>query len=286
MAMIGTWQIGKAVDEDGAYHYSYVVKPILPAPGTGDRWIDTNQASGVPKYNAFPGSALEATQLIGSGNNGIYTGNVIPETSKFLARAGCFYTNAAVPAYALLCDYLLFYPLIDCDDDTLQELSNPVGLPRYSSGVGVQMTMISTVPAVANATCTVTYTNSDGVSGRVTTFSYIQPAAAGVVGCSNGTSASVGSYTPFIPLVNGDKGVQSVQSVQFATAAGGFATICLVKPLAQMTAYENSVYSERTYGVEFMQLPEILPGAYLNFLIKQLSTVSAGFRAELLFIQT
>lgn len=276
-------KIGSSIETEGKSYYSYLFKSAIASPGTAGRWVDCSQSTGTPKYNAYAGGATEATQLTGSGNAGIYSGaNTL--TPKYLARWQAYYTGTApVPSYLKLLDYLLFYPLIDCDDDTEQLLSNPVGLPRYTSGDGVQMMLVGSVAGVANATVTVTYTNSAGVAGRISQSTYIIPAATGVICSNSAVGANTVSATPYLPLASGDKGVQSVQSVQFTTTAGGFCTLVLVKPLAGLQIYEASVPSEKTFGPEFLQMVEIKPGAYLNLIANQGAAQVGQLRCEFLF---
>lgn len=277
-------QIGKSIEDEGKYYHSYLFKTAIASPGVAGKWVDCSQSTGIPKYNAYAGGATEATQLLGAGNAGIYPGANVT-TSKYLQSWQAYYTGAApVPSYLLLCDYLLFYPLIDCDDDTEQTMTNPIGLPRYVSGDGVHMMLVGTVAGTTNATITVTYTNSSGVAGKQSVSTYIIPASAGVI-CSNSdvSPANTISSTPFLPLADGDKGVRSVQSVQFASPAGGFCTLVLVRPLSSLQVYEASQPSEKTFGPEFLQFPEILSGAYLNLIANQGAAQVGQLRCEFLF---
>jgi hypothetical protein len=277
-------QIGKSIENEGKYYYSYFFKTAIVSPGVAGKWVDCSQSTGIPKYNAYAGGATEATQLFNSGNAGIFTG-ANNTTPKYLQRWQAYYTGTApVPSYLTLCDYLMFYPLIDCDDDTQQDMTNPVSLPRYTDGNGVKMMLVGSVAGIANATVTVTYTNQAGVSGRQSVSTYIIPSATGVI-CSNSAIAAGNtvSATPFLPLADGDSGVRSVESVQFSTPAGGFCTLVLVKPLASLPVYEASVPSEKTFGPEFFQFPEIKPNAYLNLIAHQGAAQTGQLRCEFLF---
>ena len=47
-------------------------------------------------------------------------------------------TTNGSPDHVHLLDYLMFYPLIDLDDDVEQVMDNTVTLPRYDDGAGVR----------------------------------------------------------------------------------------------------------------------------------------------------
>lgn len=117
------------------------------------------------------------------------------------------------PDLVYLCDYLMFYPLIDCDDDSTQALDNPVALPRYETGDGVRAVLIVTAPIALTAAITLNYTNSEGVSGRTSTFNLIPGTSIGVCATGSGTAGGAGQATPFFPLASGDSGMRSIESV-------------------------------------------------------------------------
>ncbi len=286
MSLRGVSEIG-SLYASGKFHYQTLVKTAIPSVGTINKWIDASMSTGIPKYNAWAGSSLAANQLFGEGNAGIFSGpNPSGSGKKYLHRWRALYSGTApVPSHAMMCDYLLFYPLVDCDDDTEQVLENNVGLPRYTNSKELQMIMVGTVAGISNANVTVTYTNQDGVSGRTTTFRYITPSAAGVLTSSVSTSAT--TACPFIPLTGGDTGVRSVQSVQFLSPAGGFCTIAIVKPLCELGIPEASVWSERVFGSDTIETPpEIVNGAYLNLLLLQGAAQIGNMAAMFVFIRT
>lgn len=279
-------QIANAIETDGKFHYAYLHKATIPVSGTAGFFIDLNQSAGIPKYNAFVGSALESTVLTGSGNNGIYPGNFITGSTKHLLRWQ-HYSNASAPNIHYLLDYLMFYPLIDCDDDSgPQDFTNLVGLSRYTDGAGVRAILVATAPMTATASCTVSYTNQDGISGRTSTFNLIPAASIGVCATGTGAAGGAGQVNPFIPLTGGDIGMRSVESLTMLGAAGGFVTLALVKPIAQLTDYETGTTSEVQYGFDTRVMPEIKPGAYLNLLIGRGGTVTQYLRDEFIFINS
>lgn len=289
MSLNGFGNLGKSIAEDGKYHYQYSYKSAVPAPGTAGFFVDCNQTSGSPKYNAFAGGALTATQLIGSGNAGVYVGSGISGSTKHLLRwnASVNGTNS-VPMTINLCDYLLFYPLIDCDDVDIQPMDNTLSLPRYESGDGVRIVLIATAPMTATASCTITYTNSDGVSGRTSTSNVIPATAIGVCATGVGAAGGAGQVSPFFNLASGDAGVRSIESIQFSSSAGGFICAALVKPIEKLQLYEINVTTEKMFGFDYLGAPEIKDGAYLNFLIHRNSgtTQTAYLTQEFIFINS
>lgn len=283
-------QIGSSIEEQGKYTYSYVYKPTVPAHAVAGYFIDLNQTAGTPKYNAFAGAELTATVLSGSGNAGIYTGNYISGSTKHLARWQMtnITTSSGAPDYIYLNDYLMFYTLIDCDNVDLQEMENSISLNRYVDGSGVRILLIATAPMATTANVTINYINQDGVL-KTSSSNVIPATQIGV--CAAGSSPSLGGAgqaTPFFPLASGDSGVRSIINIQFASGAGGFMCVCLVKPLAQMMIYESTipVANEKVFGINNQYLPEIKQNAYLNFLIQRGSTGTANYRSELIFINT
>ena len=287
MALSGLFNLGESADS-GKIHYQYIFKPTVPAHTTAGLFIDLNQSSGTPKYNPFAGSELTATPLIGSGNGGIYPGNFISGQSKHLLKWQMLQTQTSggVPDFVFLNDYLSFYPLIDCDNVDQQVMINNDPLPRYADGVGVRIVLIVTAPMALTAPLTISYTNSDGVSGRTSTANVIPGTAIGVCAVGEGTGGAFNNATPFWPLASGDRGVRRIDSVTFGAGAGGFICAALVKPLATINLYEANVPVEKMYGLENQMAPEILNGAYLNLLIQRGSTGIGNYRGEMIFINS
>jgi hypothetical protein len=211
-----------------------------------------------------------ATPLIGSGNDGVYLG---PGSDRYLSKIGLHSTSATIaPATFVLCDYLMHYPLVDGDDTAQQDLDNTATLPRYTSGDGVQCMAVCTTPMASNVTCTVSYTNSAGVSGRLVTFNLL---ATTVVGCIVSTPSAANVASPFIPLASGDKGMRSIESITLAAGAGGFFALVLVKPLATVNMREQNTFTEMEGIRQRASMPSIKDGAYLNFIYQSNNTGSA-----------
>lgn len=287
MALSGLFNLGQSIETDGKYHYQYINKPTVPVHTTAGYFVDLNQSGGQPKYNPLAGAELTATPLVGAGNAGIYPGNFITGSTKHLLRWQMLSLAASVPNYFYLNDYLMFYSLIDCDSLDQQDMINSESLPRYADGVGVRIVLVVTAPMSLTASVTISYTNSDGVSGRTSTANVIPGTAIGVCATAGGgTAGGARTASPFWPLADGDKGVRSIESITFAAGAGGFMCACLVKPLAQITTLETNIPVEKMYGFENQMAPEIKEGAYLNLLIQNGTTTTGNYRGEMIFINS
>lgn len=250
--------------ENGRHHHQRVYRNTSQT-GSAGRWCDGSMSGGNPKYNAYIGPQLESTALIGGGNNGIYTGALpLAGMTKHIAKIEIGTMSTTVPVqHAELRDLLMFYPLIDGDSTDLQEFTQTDTLPRYTTGEGVRATLVCTGGAGYNNTpATMTYTNSDGVSGRTTTFYAINGSTTNVCVQYN---SSINSYMPFIQLQGGDKGIRSVESIQFSTGTGLFYTLLLYKPLCNVSMLETTTRAEIDFVNQRMSLPRVYNGAYLAF---------------------
>lgn len=169
---------------------TYSFWPIAGIPGAGSydttpEGVVLSSSSGlvtgqIPYYNASVGKQMHLVRAVGLGNN---TGIM------------------------LICDRLWHNGGLDASINTVQTINSVTWPARDNNGsangegvlVGVEVsaTMGSTVP-----TLTLTYTNSDGVSGRT-----------GVNQLSTSSGVTAGHFYTFT-LQAGDKGVQSIQSLQ------------------------------------------------------------------------
>ena len=246
-------------------------KAVASAATTTNAWIDYSYFAGSPAANFYASSPSVAALV--EASRGIYVPTVTPATqhlkSMMVMTAN---TTTAVNARQrlILCDYLLYYPFIDTDAIGEEQLmDNTVPLPRYTSWrvIAVAQSAASTIGQF-----TFTYTNQDGVAGRVSQNTYtFAVAGGGQIVSANGTGAS---YNPYCALQLGDTGVKSIQSVTFTAAGGGLLALVIVKPLFNgYVTQECRTTTGVAYGAadEFMSLihaagaPQIKDGAVLNF---------------------
>lgn len=228
-------------------------------------WFDLALSPGnpVPKY--WFGTPLQSTQVSQSADGGLFHGADVSPAKKYLRKTTLSATVAtALPMTMMLLDYLMYYPLIDEGTTDEQLMSNPVSLPRYTDGKGVQMMAVSVAGRTGGQSFTVNYTNQDGVSGRTSKpVRQGTSAALGVIVTS--ATASNANSCLFIPLQDGDTGVRSIEGVTMLGTDVGLFSIVLVKPLVSSVITEITAVTEQDYLLEGGSLVEIMPDAYLNF---------------------
>jgi hypothetical protein len=180
-----------------------------------------------------------------------------------------------VPGVLILCDYLLYYPLIDMDSTDMQTFDNTVTLPRYTTGEGVQAFLVATNPYIGGAGFELRYTNVDGVPNRITT-PILSNTVTTIGTLVHSASAATLRTGPFIQINPCDRGIKSVQSIQFNASNGGLATLVLCKPLATIPMAEVTATVEQDFFLDKPSAPRIYDGAYLNFLCLPNGSVAAA----------
>ncbi len=239
-------------------------------------WFDLSMSPGrpVPKY-WFDAPPAVAKQITYSSDGGLEHGGGVSPSEKYLRLTTGIATAAtALPLTMILCDYLLYYPSID--DSVLDEqiLDNSVTLPRYTDGKGVQVIAVSVAGRTGGARFYFTYTNSEGVSGRVSRTCYQNSSAALGTLQNSGQNSNV-SAMPFCGLQDGDSGVRSIDSVFMIDADVGLMTFILVKPLGTSVIREITAPVEKDYFLESGLIPRIYDDAYLSFLCLPQGTLAA-----------
>ena len=156
-------------------------------------------------------------------------------------------------------------------------------LPRYTDGEGLQIMAVEVAAQIGGvASFYVTYTNQDGTPGRTssTCICNTQVVNGTII---NSAAAPTATYPsgPFIPLQQGDTGVQSVESITWLTSDVGLVTLVLVKPLATfaLEPISNSIYSPKEIDFAISnagKLPVIPDDAYLNLICLPTGTLSGG----------
>ena len=178
----------------------------------------------------------------------------------------------------MLLDYLLYYPSIDESNPDPQDMDNTNTLPRYTDGDGVQVMAVTLAARTGGQTFSFTYTNQDGVSGRVSQTARLNAyPAVGIISTCDVTAA-LHIQGPFIGLQAGDTGVRSIESVTMNGTDVGLFALILVKPITAITqgvSNPNSTLLHTTEKdlLESNQLPVIYDDAYLNFIAVTIGTV-------------
>lgn len=235
--------------------------------GGAGTWTDLSQGGGSPSANFYASSPLVASRL--TSYKGIWSGGDTGTRTKHLSNILLMSPSANLAASTfMLCDYLLYYPFVDMDTDIEQVLDNTVTLNRYTDGVGVQAFLVAQGTYIGGGQYFITYTNEKGQSGRTSQLCISNSATlAGSLISSGNNSTSLSQFGCFIPLQGADKGIRSVQKIQFLTSNGGIAALVLCKPLASVLIREVNTPVEKSFLKDNLSLPRIYDDAYLNFLI-------------------
>jgi hypothetical protein len=239
-------------------------------------WFDLSLSPGnpPPKY-WFDAPPLIAKAISQSADGGFYHGPNVSPSKKYLRLINTTATAAtALPMNAIICDYLLYYPSIDDGTTDDQVMDNTVALPRYSSGEGVQMMAVSVAARTGGQQFYVTYTNSQGVSGRTSGIVTQNTASAIGTVVTSGTATGNGAG-PFIPLQAGDSGVRLVEKIDMIGPDVGLFSIILVKPLAQTCFREITVPYEKDILIYDNDLPRIYDDAFINMICLPGGTLAA-----------
>lgn len=269
-------QIKDAIQSDGKFWQASFRKVISNATVAGT-WCDLSYSPGNPPANFYATEPLVAATL--SSIKGIDNGGNVSPDKKYLKKLLVYSASTAFQSSTLmLCDYVLYYPFIDGDDTAEQVLDNTVTLPRYTSGAGIQAMLVSQGSYTGNVQFSINYTNSDGVSGRVSPLVTTNTAAVAATIVHSGTH--VGAAGPFIPLQGSDTGIRSVQSITFASPNGGILSLVLVKPIYEIGIQEVTATfatpSQYENFYDSTSANQIEDGAYLNFICLPNGSLSAA----------
>lgn len=242
-------------------------------------WFDLSMSPGNPVPNYYAAAPLVAKRLAQSTDGGIFHGaapggSQTKHLRRFMALVST--PTTAVPLPMILCDYLLFYPFVDMSSTDQQDMTQSEALTRYTTGAGVQIMAVEVASQIGGVSFFVTYTNSDGVAGRVTpTVTCNTQTSVGTIITT--ASATVGCVGPFLPLQQGDSGVRSIQSCTFLTGDVGLIALVLVKPLATLGVYDIQAPAEKDFALDNpATLPRIYDDAYLNLICLPSGTMAAG----------
>ncbi|MEY5098636.1 MAG: hypothetical protein RJA36_1355 [Pseudomonadota bacterium] len=254
-------------EDAGASRFSEWTKYVSQITNQGV-WFDLTGSAGNPRSKQwFDATPLAAQPIRQSTDGGIYhSGNVAP-ARKYLRFWRCGTAGAAaLPMSLMLCDYLAYYPTIEDGNPDPQVMDNTQPLPRYADGRGVQMMAVTIASRTGGQQFTVTYTNSDGVAGRVTPpVTQNGLGSPGIITTSANNVAGA-SPTPFIPLAAGDSGVRQVESVQMLGSDTGFFALVLVRPLASSMLRAIDAPYEKDLLLASSELPVIEDDAFLSLL--------------------
>jgi len=165
-------------------------------------WFDLALSPGnpIPKY--WFGTPLTATVISQSIDGGFFHGANVSPSKKYLRKLMLSSTSATgLPMNVMLCDYLMYYPLVDDGTTDEQVMDNTATLTRYTDGDGVQVMAVSVAGRTGGQDFFINYTNSEGIAGRISkTVRQNNSAALGVVVTSALLSAGNTNPCLFIHL--------------------------------------------------------------------------------------
>lgn len=239
-------------------------------------WFDLSMSPGNPPAQYYFASPLTAAAISRTTDLGLDHGpNPASGMKKYLHKVQVQTVLAtAAPLTLELLDYLMYYPGVSMDTG-VQLLTTSIDLPRYPDGKGVYIMAIEQNPYVGGAQFAVTYTNQDGVGGRVTpTFTCNAQTVAGTVATSSLNTA--GASGLFLALQSGDSGVQKIDSIEFFTSDVGLLALVLVKPIAHFQIFEVTSPCDFDMFRDFSILPRVYDDAYLNLVAKPAGTLSGA----------
>ena len=237
---------------------------------TANVFADLSYAAGIPVANYYASTPMVSAVL----DKGIDIGpDPAPGMSKYISRVMILPPVATGILSFEFLDVLMYYPFVDGDGGS-QDMVNTFAIPRFG-GRGCRIMVVSQGVGVSDANVRITYTNSDGVSGRQVLATLALANSAGSL-CSSFAPGSAKTYPvgPFVSLYPGDKGIRSIQNIEYLTSGGGIQAFVIVKPLFSVTMFEASA---APIEIDFMadrsfQLPQIANDAYLSAIVRGTTT--------------
>ena len=240
-------------------------------------------SSGVTDLSFFP---TDDTWVEGS----VYHGGDVSTATKHFMQAGATVANATGSPWILMCvDQVGFVPVgnttaanvtsIGTKTVTMAPISNTAAkVDRYANGVGLRLYLSARTSLGANApTMQVTYTNTAGTGGKVTTAGCVSTASA-VAGQIINSGSAANKYNPFLPLAAGDVGVKDIENLIWGGTAhaSGTVNIHLVKPLWTLPIPANAIYTKADFLNALPSLPRIPDGACLRFILYSQAATPSG----------
>lgn len=261
-----------AADAAGRTHFCSLRKVPSQASVSGN-WCDLSMAAGNPKPQYYASAPLEAAVL--DGFDGLFHGDAKAPGTKHLAALGLMTPTAALVARYQLLDYLLYYPFVDGDSLDEQPLDNTVTLPRYTDGDGVMVMAVASAPTTGGGTFTFNYIDQAG-NARTSPAIACNTTAANIATLVTSQQAQTSGGLPFLPLAADSWGVRSITSVTFTVPSGGLIALVLVKPLLYIATREINTMAELECVRMRAGAPQVLDGAYLNFIVNPAGSMAAG----------
>jgi len=228
-------KVAPAAQAAGAYYSTWA---YTGDPGAGS-WQGTGGASAATMgvcYNTTTGALPLVSPTTASGENlRLLTAGIMSSTS--------------IAGTAVLIDRIADTGPLATTAGGSCSITMPVGgWPRYTNGVGV-VAFVESLAAVPTSGTAVTlnYTNTNSVSGRVSSTVTVAAASHRVFG----------NPGPFISPQAGDTGIKSIESISIATASALNIAVVVCKPLFVMPLTTAFYYTERDLVIQTPKLPRL-----------------------------
>lgn len=153
-----------------------------------------------------------------------------------------------------------------------------VQIPRYTDGKGVRAFLeVRATTGSTGHNVAYTYVNQAGTGSRANPATVACTASA-IVPHITHSGVATNNYSPFLPLAQGDSGIQQFTNLTLSIASGSASTavLCLVKPLATITLGVASLMTEKDLLNQIPSMPIIKDGANLSWIVGAGANVAAA----------
>lgn len=253
---------------------------------SANEWFDMFLSLGTPDGGLYTGTTPPTGTALNKSTTGAWSLGLTNPTGvnkKYFLTLG-LNSNVAIN-FGVLVDILTESGSFRLTVATAETVATPPTLLRYTTGAGVQMTLVVTTASSATAhTLTVTYMNQAGTAGQA--VSAFAPATATI---TPQLAYPTGIGSPFVGFQSGDYGAREFKQTQSNVAlAAGALTGLLVYPLAFIPGVAANTYVERDSTVQIDGLTELVLGSdsalgCLGMFINTGTTASGAFKS---FIRT
>lgn len=266
-----------------------VYQKTTVAAGVAGHWQHLLNSAGTVPAATFGGAEATFVPTDNAWSEGsIPIGDqTAPATKHILNMGASLVAGAGQPWFVLPIDLVGYVKLTTTNvtsTGTKTVTMTPIAattanVDRYPNGEGLRLFVAAYATMGANApTMQITYTNSAGGTGKVTTAGCVSTAAA-----TSGTILNSGNaankYGPFLPLAAGDTGVKDIENIIWGGTAhaSGSVFIGLCKPLCMpIPVPATGLYSMVDFVNTLPSMPRLRNGANVTFLVFNTAATSAG----------
>jgi len=268
----------------------FIFQKNFVAAGMAGHWQHLINAAGSPPAATYGGTELNFTATDGTWTEGAtyLSGDVSPATKHLTALGGSIVAAAGAPWFILPVDLIGYVKLTTTNVSAAGAktvVMTPIGstaanVDRYPEGAGLRMFVAAYANMGANApTIQITYTNSGGTTGRVTTAGCVSTASA-LSGAILNSGNAANKYGPFLPLAGNDVGVKDIETLTWGGTAhaSGSVIIGLCYPLASLPipVPQTGLYNLFDYVNTVPSFPRLRDGCNLQFLVYNTGATTSG----------